>query len=244
MALSNLQYETLLNIIDNCNEASSKKDIEDIWLQIRKLCGISGLVMAVMEGPKTAQLIPHTSFVYGIFSAWMDDYRKKKMILNDPLVKVAKRKENNNKIINWRETFSGTAITIADIAGKEYGHLDGYAVFSRSHNYTHASSITSITFEPERVTESQLKIVYRLIPHIHRILERPGFLRSPNITKREKQVLKVAAKQKSFTYDSVGEKMGITGRTAKHHFTNLRKKLEVDDNYIVIEKARLMGLVK
>lgn len=244
MTLSNLQYAAMLNIVDGCHVANGKKDIESIWLQIRQLCGISGLVMAVMEGPKTAQLIPHTSFVYGVFSDWMDDYRKKKMILNDPLVKVAKRKENNNKIINWRETFAGTEITIADIAGKEYGHLDGYAVFSRSHNYTHASSITSISFEPEKITDDQVKIIYKLIPHIHRILERPGFLSSPNITKREKQVLKVAAKQKSFTYDSVGEKMGITGRTAKHHFTNLRKKLQVDDNYIVIEKARLMGLVK
>jgi DNA-binding CsgD family transcriptional regulator len=244
MAISNTQYEELLSVIDICNNVHRNKDIEPIWLKLRSLCCATGLIMSVSEGPNANQIANQSTFVYGLPLRWMENYKRNNLALIDPLVKMAKRKENNNRVVNWRKAFDNSPVTIDKITGMEHDSIDGYAIFSRSHNYTHASSMTSITVESENITEAQKVMLHKLIPHIHRILERPGFLKGPNITKREKQILKAAGKLKSFTYDSVGEKMGITGRTAKHHFTNLRKKLQVDDNYIVIEKARLMGMVK
>ena len=244
MNLSASQLEAVLDLIDVCHKVSSHKEIDPIWLQLKDLCEVSGLIMSVAEGSNAAQLVTHTSFVYGLPLQWMERYKTKKLVLIDPVVKMAKRKENADQIITWHEAFAKSSVKVADIAGKKFNHLDGYAIFSRSHNYTHAASMTSIAVEPKKITPAQIEMLYQLIPHIHCILEQPGFLQGPHITPRERQVLRVAAKQGAYTYDSVGEKMGITGRTAKHHFTNLREKMQVEDNAIVMEKARLMGLIK
>jgi len=80
-----------------------------------------------------------------------------------------------------------------------------------------------------------------LLPHLNRVLARPGFLRSHNLTEKQIEVLKWASENKS--YWEVGTIMGISERTVKFHFKNIFRKLGVASRGEAIIKGKIKGVI-
>ena len=240
--MSSKNLSQYIEIIDGCLHARSDEDIENIWLLMQGLCNIDGLILAVAESSAEADLESTTVMrAYGINDDWNDIYVAEQYARVDPVIKMLR--ENDGSLVSWQEAYKkygeGAKDFIATAAS--FGLSDGYTQLTKSNDFTGIACTASITFESKILTEDDHAVVRSLLPHVNRILARPGFLKAPNFSEKQTEVLKWASADKS--YWEIGTIMGISERTVKFHLKNIFGKLGVSSKGEAIRKGKMLGLI-
>ena len=240
--MSSKNLSQYVEIIDGCLHARSDEDIENIWLLMQGLCNIDGLILAVAESSAEADLESTTVMrAYGINDDWNDIYVAEQYTRVDPVIKMLR--ENDGSLVSWQEAYKkygeGAKDFIATAAS--FGLSDGYTQLTKSNDFTGIACTASITFESKNLTEDDHAVVRSLLPHVNRILARPGFLKAPNFSEKQTEVLKWASADKS--YWEIGTIMGISERTVKFHLKNIFGKLGVSSKGEAIRKGKMLGLI-
>jgi DNA-binding CsgD family transcriptional regulator len=230
-----------IGIINACLRARIEEDLEDIWLSLQHLCNIDGVLFFVSESTKDEDL-ESTIVVrsFGINDSWHDLYVLNKYALIDPVLKMAKE---NDEVFSWKDAFSKHGAGAEDFisTASELGLREGYSIAIQANDFTGIACATSVTFEGKNLSDDQHHMIKTLIPHLNSILARPGFLKSPNLTDKQLEVLKWAAQNKS--YWEIGIIMDISERTVKFHFKNIFRKLGVSSRGEAILKAKIKGTI-
>ena len=237
--ISSDQMMGCMDVMNACLKARSEEDVEDIWLDMQALCNIDGMMLSVAESYKKDDLQSTATMTsFGINSDWPEYYQEHNFTLDDPVVKYCAVFED---VFRWQEAYDyfGDECSHFVAAAERFGLLDGYTLGRTEH---HTASLASVTIDPKNVDESQHLMIKQLLPHINAILSRPGFLRSPSITKKELEALKWASYDKS--YWEIGAIMGITERTVKFHFNNIFRKLRVHNREQAVRKGAILGLIQ
>jgi len=240
--ISSDQMMGCMDVMNACLKARSEEDIEDIWLDMQALCNIDGMMLSVAESYKKDDLQSTATMIsFGIRSDWAGYYEEQKFTLVDPVVKYCAVVED---VFRWEEayTYCGDECSQFVAAAERFGLKDGYTLGRTEHQITHTASLASVTIDPDHIDESQHLMIKQLLPHINEVLSRPGFLRSPSITKKELEALQWASYDKS--YWEIGAIMGITERTVKFHFNNIFRKLRVHNREQAVRKGAILGLIQ
>jgi len=240
--VSSKDLQQYIEVIDACLHARDDEAIEDIWLSMQELCNIDGLILSVSESEREADL-ESTIVVrsYGINDDWHKLYVSRNYTQIDPVVKMLFETDGN--IVSWQKAYKkyakGAEAFIA--TATEMGLHDGYSVATASSDFTGIACSTSVTFESKNLTEQQHELVKTLLPHLNRVMARPGFLKAPKLTDKQIEVLKWASADKS--YWEIATIMGISDRTVKFHFKNIFLKLGVPSRGEAVRKGKMMGLI-
>ena len=231
-----------IEVIDACLHARDDEAIEDIWLSMQNLCNIDGLILGVAESVGKADL-QSTSVMrtYGINDDWHNLYASRNYAQIDPVFKMLFETDGN--IVSWQKAYKkyGKGAEAFIAAATEMGLQDGYSVATPSSDFTGIACSTSVTFESKNLTEQHHELVKTLLPHLNRVMARPGFLKAPKLTDKQLEVLKWASADKS--YWEIGTIMGIGDRTVKFHFKNIFLKLGVPSRGEAVRKGKMMGLI-
>ena len=240
--ISSDQMMGCMDVMNACLKARSEEEIEDIWLDMQALCNIDGMMLSVAESHKKHDIdASGVSYHYGIDDGWRETYLSNNLAFIDPVVGYCKVVDG---VFRWTEAyehFGDDVIEFIDAAA-QHGLTDGYAIGELTHQITHTASVASVSMEAENLNLSQHLMVKQILPHLNAILSRPGFLRSPSITKKELEALQWASYDKS--YWEIGAIMGITERTVKFHFNNIFRKLRVHNREQAVRKGAILGLIQ
>jgi len=240
--VSSKDLQQYIEVIDACLHARDDEAIEDIWLSMQELCNIDGLILSVSESEREADL-ESTIVVrsYGINDDWHKLYVSRNYTQIDPVVKMLFETDGN--IVSWQKAYKkyakGAEAFIA--TATEMGLHDGYSIATASSDFTGIACSTSVTFESKNLTEHHHELVKTLLPHLNRVMARPGFLKAPKLTDKQIEVLKWASADKS--YWEIATIMGISDRTVKFHFKNIFLKLGVPSRGEAVRKGKMMGLI-
>jgi LuxR family transcriptional regulator, quorum-sensing system regulator CviR len=230
-----------IEIMNSCLYARAESDLEDIWLAMQSLCNIESLTLSVAESVPTNSGDDSGNFyAYGVNAEWMSLYMDNEYAHIDPVVRYCKIAEG---VFSWSraiEHFGVETKEFVDMAHR-FGLNDGFAVGVPSHLLTGMASVVSVSVNHKYFSLPDRIMVETLLPHVNAILNRPGFLSSPDFTSKQAEVLKWASSGKS--HWETGVIMGISERTVKFHFDNIFKKLGVRSRTEAIRKARIMGVV-
>ena len=231
-----------IEVIDACLYARDDQAIENIWRSMQALCNIDGLILTVAESEREVDL-ESTIVVrsYGIHDDWHKLYVSRNYVRIDPVVKMLFETDGN--IVSWQKAYEkyGKGAEAFIAAATEMGLHDGYSVATASSDFTGIACSTSVTFESKNLTEQHHELVKALLPHLNRVMARPGFLKAPKLTDKQLEVLKWASADKS--YWEIGTIMGIGDRTVKFHFKNIFLKLGVPSRGEAVRKGKMMGLI-
>ena len=240
--MSSKDLQQYIEVIDACLHARDDEAIEDIWLSMQDLCNIDGLMLFVAESAGEADL-QFTTVVrsYGINDDWHKLYVSRNYAQIDPVVKMLFETDGN--IVSWQEAYKkyGKGAEAFIATATEMGLHDGYSVATASSDFTGIACSTSVTFESKNLTEQHHELVKTLLPHLNRVMARPGFLKAPKLTDKQLEVLKWASADKS--YWEIATIMGISDRTVKFHFKNIFLKLDVPSRGEAVRKGKMMGLI-
>ena len=231
-----------MDVMNACLKARNEEDIEDIWLSMQSLCNIDGMMLSVAESFKVNDIEATTTmFFNGVSADWQREYSKKKFALIDPVVRFCGVVKD---VFLWSDAYDyyGDEVSNFISTAKRFGLIDGYAYGQTIHQITHTASIASVSFSPDDLSEPNHFLIRQLLPHLNAILSRPGFLQSPSITKKEREVLQWASQAES--YWEIGTIMGITERTVKFHFNNIFRKLRVNNREQAVKKSVILGLIQ
>jgi len=240
--VSSKDLQQYIEVIDACLHARDDEAIEDIWLSMQDLCNIDGLMLFVAESAGEADL-QSTTVVrsYGINDDWHKLYVSRNYAHIDPVVKMLFETDGN--IVSWQKAYKkyGKGAEAFIATATEMGLRDGYSVATTSSDFTGIACSTSVTFESKNLTEQHHELVKTLLPHLNRVMARPGFLKAPKLTDKQIEVLKWASADKS--YWEIATIMGISDRTVKFHFKNIFLKLGVPSRGEAVRKGKMMGLI-
>ena len=240
--MSSKDLQQYIEVIDACLHARDDEAIEDIWLSMQELCNIDGLILSVSESEREADL-ESTIVVrsYGINDDWHKLYVSRNYTQIDPVVKMLFETDGN--IVSWQKAYKkyGKGAEAFIATATEMGLHDGYSVATASSDFTGIACSTSVTFESKNLTEHHHELVKTLLPHLNRVMARPGFLKAPKLTDKQIEVLKWASADKS--YWEIATIMGISDRTVKFHFKNIFLKLGVPSRGEAVRKGKMMGLI-
>jgi DNA-binding CsgD family transcriptional regulator len=231
-----------MDVMNACLKARNEEDIEDIWLSMQSLCNIDGMMLSVAESFKKNDIeASGSTYQYGIDAGWRDKYLGENFASIDPVVRYCSVVQD---VFRWNESFDYFGSEVEEFAqtAAKYGLKDGYAIGQTIHQITHTASITSVSMDASYLDDAQHFMIRQLLPHVNAILSRPGFLQSPSITKKEREVLQWASQAKS--YWEIGTIMGITERTVKFHFNNIFRKLRVNNREQAVKKSVILGLIQ
>ncbi|MDA8682320.1 LuxR C-terminal-related transcriptional regulator [Porticoccaceae bacterium] len=240
--ISSDQMMGCMDVMNACLKARSEEDIEDIWLDMQALCNIDGMMLSVAESfSVNDRKAYYVTYTHGIDDAWTSYYQDKAFGVIDPVVRYM---EVTKDVFRWTQAYDHFGSEVKEFihAAQNFGLFDGYSVGQTLHQITHTASLASVTIDPDHIDESQHLMIKQLLPHINEVLSRPGFLRSPSITKKELEALQWASYDKS--YWEIGAIMGITERTVKFHFNNIFRKLRVHNREQAVRKGAILGLIQ
>jgi len=239
-----LAAEMLQKTIDFTNAcliAQNESDLENIWLSLQELCNIDGLLLFVSDSTEDNDL-ESTLVVrsFGINDAWHDVYVARQYALIDPVKKMAME---TDEVFSWDSAFKryGEGAEEFINTSGNLGLKEGYTIGTISNDFTGIACSASVIFNSINLSESEHDMAKSLLPHVNRVLARPGFLKSPNLTEKQIEVLKWASENKS--YWEVGTIMGISERTVKFHFKNIFRKLGVSSRGEAILKGKIKGII-
>lgn len=239
-----LAAEMLQKTIDFTNAcliAQNESDLEDIWLSLQELCNIDGLLLFVSDSNENDDL-ESTLVVrsFGIHDGWHDVYVDRKFALIDPVLMMSK---HTDEPFSWEDAFEKYGKDADEFisTASELGLREGYSIAIQANDFTGIACATSVTFESKNLADSDHDMIKTLLPHVNRVLARPGFLKSSNLTEKQIEVLKWASENKS--YWEVGTIMGISERTVKFHFKNIFRKLGVSSRGEAIIKGKIKGVI-
>ena len=230
-----------IDIINACLWAKKEEDLENIWLSLQHLCNIDGAMFFVSESTRDEDLADTTVVrSFGINDDWHDIYVARNFALTDPVAKMAMETE---EVFSWKSAFEKYGEGAEDFItiSSQLGLNDGYTIGTVSNDFTGIACSVSLTFDPANLSENDHSTAKSLLPHLNSILARPGFLKSPNLTDKQLDVLKWAGENKS--YWEIGTIMGISERTVKFHFKNIFRKLGVSSKGEAILKAKIKGVI-
>ena len=230
-----------IDIINACLWAKKEEDLENIWLSLQHLCNIDGAMFFVSESTRDEDLAD-TIVVrsFGINDDWHDIYVAHNYALIDPVLEMSKE---TNEVFNWKDAYEKYGEGAEDFIfmASELGLREGYSIAIHANDFTGIACATSVTYEGKNLSDDDHLMIKTLIPHLNSILARPGFLKSPNLTDKQLDVLKWAGENKS--YWEIGTIMGISERTVKFHFKNIFRKLGVSSRGEAILKAKIKGVI-
>ncbi|MDA8646060.1 LuxR C-terminal-related transcriptional regulator [Porticoccaceae bacterium] len=235
------KLERAFEIVNACLTATTDEDLEFIWLAMQELCNIDGLMMGVSESDEMRDMAKTTLLrSYGIPDEWHEVYLERKFALVDPVVKMFHVTQD---VFSWEEAyarFGHEAIDFINTANK-FGLKNGYAAGVLSEDYTGIAHSVSVTVQEDILTEEDREFIKTLLPHLNRVLSKPGFLQDPEFTEQQLEVMRWAAKNKSSW--EIGQIMSISDRTVKYHFQNIYRKLGVYSRSDAILKAKIKGVI-
>ncbi|XXK45766.1 helix-turn-helix transcriptional regulator [Porticoccaceae bacterium nBUS_17] len=241
-----LAAETLqksIDITNACLTARNEEDLENIWLLMQELSNIDGLLLFVSESARDVNDLEASIIVrsYGINDDWHDVYVDRKFALIDPVLKMLW--QTGGDLVSWQEAFDkhGRGAEEFIETAARLGLTEGYTVATQSNDFSGIACSVSAIFESKNLSDGDHDMIKILLPHLNRVLARPGFLRSHNLTEKQIEVLKWAGENKS--YWEVGTIMGISERTVKFHFKNIFRKLGVASRGEAIIKGKIKGVI-
>ena len=231
-----------IEVIDACLHARDEQAIEDIWRSMQALCNIDGLILTVAESEREVDL-ESTIVVrsYGIHDDWHKLYVSRNYVRIDPVVKMLFETDGN--IVSWQMAYEkyGKGAEAFIAAATEMGLRDGYSVAIASSDFTGIACSASVTFESKKLTEQHHGLVKTTLPHLNSVMARPGFLKAPQLTDKQAEVLKWASADKS--YREIAAIMSISDRTVKFHLKNIFLKLGVHNRGEAVRKCKIMGII-
>lgn len=242
------KLESAFSICNLCLRAKNDDDIEDIWLKTQELCCIDGLMMVASETDSVALAANSAEpriRCLGIADEWADLYREKQFVLVDPIVSMALSLDSNT-VFSWQVAKDAATEDSNKTAefhrlSSFYGLNEGYTVAVINSHFGNISHSTSINYEPKNLTGYDHKIIKKILPFINAIQSRPGFLSSPDFTKKQKEVLLWVAAGKS--NKQVGMILGMAEVTVKWHLKLIFEKLGVKSRLEAVNKGLLYGVV-
>ncbi|HHS83892.1 MAG TPA: LuxR family transcriptional regulator [Gammaproteobacteria bacterium] len=238
MILSKKDLVVTLEIINQCLQLSSKKDIETIFELLKEHVGITGLLIGHNSSSSQGNFNDSTAIFMGIPQEWQKLYLERQYVNVDPVVKCAFA---CNSTVRWSDSLVTSNPKPDEFLSlsHDFGLLEGLAYATQSHAINGAATITSISIDRPAVSRQQLIMLQQILPHLNEALARPSPWGQPKLTAKELEVLKWARAGKS--YWETGKIMGISERTVKFHLNNVYRKLDVVNRTQAIARAFSLG---
>ncbi len=238
MILSKKDLVVTLEIINQCLQLSSQKDIEAIFGLLKEHVGITGLLIGHNSNVSQGNFNDSTALFLGVSQEWQKLYLDRQYVHVDPVVKLA---FECNSTVRWSDSLVNTKPKPNEFLSlcQDFGLTEGLAYATQSHAINGAATITSVSVDTPVVSSQQLIMLQQILPHLNEALARPSPWDQPKLTAKELEVLKWARVGKS--YWETGKIMGISERTVKFHLNNVYRKLNVVNRTQAIARAFSLG---
>lgn len=243
--LSRRDLVSIVEMSHRCVEARTCSDVAEVidrlgtLLSFRKAAACS--VLANGDHAGMQHFINHS---YG--SAWADLYTERNYVAVDPVIQHALRVDG---AFEWREAFgSGAAESASEFldAARDFGLGKGVSFSCRTGRMRASRTVLSLSLDDPGECKRAKLLLIGVGPHVHEAYVRVRAQRADDacravLTNREKEVLDWAKQGK--TYWEIGRILGISQRTVKFHFANIKARLDVVSECHAVAKAMSMGLI-
>lgn len=244
--LSRSTLESLLGIVNRALEVSCGEELKELWPSIAELADLDGGIFGVSKSQSREQGVQFDLVAFGVNPDWLNDYRNSQLVDEDPLVQAALQSQVP---ISWKDAaklavkIDATAFRSSEFRkhARACGLEHGYIFSKRSQYVSQALAVTAVTTGSRPLTARQCQLLEVLLPHLNEILIRQGFSTAPQLSSREREVLRWASAGKSNW--EVAQILNISERTVKFHLRNIYRKLGVNNRSHAVAEALRLGAV-
>jgi DNA-binding CsgD family transcriptional regulator len=201
-------------------------------------------VCAVLANGEQRSMRHFVNHSYG--TAWADLYTQRDYVAVDPVIQHAL---TVNGSFEWSDAFrSSVGASASEFldAARDFRLGQGVSYTCRTAGTKAARTVLSLAVgDPSESARAKL-VLAGVGPHVHEAYVRLCAQSPPDdchtvLTAREKEVLNWATQGK--TYWEIGRILGISQRTVKFHFANIRARLDAVSASHAVAKAMSMGLL-
>ena len=245
-----LNQEVLMNALTLSSKAlsiSTPAELESLWQELKDMTGLKGIIFGAAISGANNDLLESHLYTYDIPKGWLSYYGENDCVTSDPVMGAAME---TGTVMTWAESIEWSIThkkydqnmdSFREIAAS-FGLKFGVVVGKRAHAITQTLACTSVTNGEEPISDDTLLLLRHVLPHLNEILVRPGFIPSPELSKREVEVLGWAKVGKS--YWETSQILNISERTVKFHLENSYKKLNVTNRSQAVAKAMQLGVIR
>jgi len=219
------ELNTLLDVVVDCVEGTSLKNIHDATWKFGQLVGADKLYWAVPVFGEhgTFAPTPVVDFNVSYPDEWVQLYKKDKMVTQDPVGQICM---TGSGVYSWQDVYRRTPPSKSFLEIKE-GAFKLFQGYTRVTVKDNQWSIFSLAGKKVQKNRRNFWLIDKVAPYFHDALvtlqTRPQVL--PSLTKREKQVLQEIMFGKTNWDASL--RLNISESTVKFHLQNVMRKFGV-----------------
>ena len=243
----------LLEIIELCLKAHSKKDFERILKKTGELIGYD--MMACGAGVRSGfGMMPVSSFNAGFPEEFISKIVDPSGQVISPLFLRWLKEQSPQMLDAKSQSHHKSPDDIAFYQNFSINNVMSHGVLDLGQGYASYFGFANIS---EGIGDRHIDLMKILVPHLHEVYIKTEKVKKPLLTTtismpkknhtvrlsdREIEVLKWMSMGK--TYWEIGIALTISDKTVKNHVQNIMKKLEANNRQHAVSKAFRMGIIK
>lgn len=246
MALSQSVLKSTLLLSNKTLAVGTSAELKTVCLELLQLTGLRGIILGAAISSDNNDLLTSHLYSVGVAEGWLKYYNDNGWATSDPVVDAVME---TGDIMTWADAIEWSQQhcryhqcmdefrEVASSCGLKFG----YAIGKKAHAITQTLACTTVTHD-QPISDDVLEIMDYMLPHLNEVLVRPGFIPTPELSKREVEVLGWAKVGKSNWETS--QILNISERTVKFHLENSYKKLKVANRSQAVARAMQLGVIR
>jgi LuxR family transcriptional regulator len=223
-------------MVGSINELDSDQAIENALGWLRQQCQCERAMFCQFRGSLLLTLVTSN-----IDDTWSHDYRRRRMLMDDPLVKYYREQMG---FVDWQKAFSQFP------APPGYSqHVDShqltpgcsYGYTSPGRSFQGVTSICSLNGLSRPLKGADKYLLSSLVPVLH-LVGRGTKLRSRGLSEKEVEILEWARDGK--TAWEIASIRQVSEATVKYHLKSIYNKLGVSNKAQAVGEALCQGIIK
>lgn len=223
-------------MVGSINELDSDQAIENALGWLRRECQSERAMFCQFRGTLLLTLVTSN-----VDDAWSHDYRKRRMLMDDPLVHYYREQLG---FVDWQKAFKRHPAPVSYMQRVE-SHLlmpaCSYGYNSPGRSFQGVTSICSLNGMSRPLKGADRYLLSSLVPVLH-LVGRGTTLRSRGLTEKEVEVLEWARDGK--TAWEIASIRQVSEATVKYHLKSIYNKLGVSNKAQAVGEALCQGLIK
>lgn len=223
-------------MVGSINELDSDQAIENALDWLRHQCQCERAMFCQFRGSMLLTMV-----TANIDEAWSRDYRRRRMLADDPVVNFYREQLG---FVDWQKAFKRHPAPVSYTQRVEACQLTpacSYGYTSPGRSFQGVTSICSLNGLSRPLKGADKYLLSSLVPVLH-LVGRGTKLRSRGLTEKEIEILEWARDGK--TAWEIASIRQVSEATVKYHLKSIYNKLGVSNKAQAVGEALCQGIIK
>ena len=223
-------------MVGSINELDSDHAIENALDWLRRECQCEQAMFYQFRGTMLLTLVTSN-----VDTTWSRDYRKRRMLMDDPLVHYYREQLG---FVDWQKAFKrhpAPASYMQRVESHQLMPASSYGYNSPGRGFQGVTSICSLNGLSRPLKGADRYLLSSLVPVLH-LVGRGAKLRSRGLTEKEVEILEWARDGK--TAWEIASIRQVSEATVKYHLKSIYNKLGVSNKAQAVGEALCQGIIK